>query len=132
MAKETLTVDLDAEMVDRVRQYSREHGTDVACILTELIAALPVNGACSRGGSVRQNGKSEASATKRLDGGFVAEETSETQSPLNPSPRAARGEGCEEEWVQSLPPITRQLLGVAPPGVDEHDYKEYLWQKYGR
>jgi hypothetical protein len=118
MAKETLTVDLDAEMVNRVREYSREHGADVADVLNELIAALPVNGGCRNGGSVHQNGNGNAAATKFADGALASGLTS--------------GGARDEEWVQALPPITRRLLGVARPGVDEEDYQEYLWQKYGR
>ncbi|HEY0022080.1 MAG TPA: hypothetical protein VGB24_04195 [Longimicrobium sp.] len=120
MAKETLIVDLDAEMANRVRQYSREHGADVADVLNELIAALPVNGGCGNGGSAHQNGNGNGngSATNRGDGALSSGSTF--------------GGDRDEEWIQSLPPITRRLLGVARQGVDEDDYKEYLWQKYGR
>ena len=116
MAKETLIVDLDAEMVKRVREYSREHGADVADVLNELIAALPVNGSCRNGESVHPNGNGNA---KNVTDGAL---TSDLMSCG----------GRDEEWVQALPPITRRLLGVARPGVGEDDYKEYLWQKYGR
>ncbi|HEY0036634.1 MAG TPA: hypothetical protein VGB66_08105 [Longimicrobium sp.] len=39
---ETLTVELDSAVVDRLRQYCREHGQTVAEVLTELIRALPL------------------------------------------------------------------------------------------
>jgi hypothetical protein len=118
MAKETLIVDLDAEMASRVRQYSREHGADVADVLNELIAALPVNGRCGNGGPAHLNGNGNGSATNLGDGALSSGSTSHGDH--------------DEEWIQSLPPITRRLLGVARQGVDEDDYKEYLWQKYGR
>ncbi|HEX8320846.1 hypothetical protein [Longimicrobium sp.] len=118
MAKETLIVDLDAEMANRVRQYSREHGADVADVLNELIAALPVNGGCGNGGSAYQNGNGNGSATNLGDRALSSGSTSYGDR--------------DEEWIQSLPPITRRLLGVARQGADEDDYKEYLWQKYGR
>jgi hypothetical protein len=114
MAKETLIVDLDAEMANRVRQYSREHGADVAEVLNELIAALPVNGGCGNGGLATGNGSAAGLGNGALSSGSTS-----------------LGDR-EEDWVQSLPPITRRLLGVARQGVDEDDYKEYLWQKYGR
>ena len=61
----------------------------------------------------------------------------------------------DEEWVQSLPPLTRSLLGAAAPAreerwhselspavrrmlgagagpADEEDYHRYLLEKYGR
>lgn len=31
-----------------------------------------------------------------------------------------------------VPPITRSLRGVASTDLDEEDYREHLWQKYGR
>jgi hypothetical protein len=45
MAKETLSVDLDPVLIERVRRYSEEHGTDVADTISELIESLPTNGA---------------------------------------------------------------------------------------
>lgn len=118
MAKETLIVDLDAEMANRVRQYSREHGADEADVLNELIAALPVIGGCCNGGPAHQDGNRNGSATNLGDGALSSDSTSHGDR--------------DGKWIQSLPPITRRLLGVARQGVGEDDYKEYLWQKYGR
>lgn len=39
--KETLSIDLDSVLVERIRRYSREHGMDVAGTISELIASLP-------------------------------------------------------------------------------------------
>ena len=45
MAKETLYVELESDLVERVRRYSREHGTDLAGTIGDLIASLPPSGA---------------------------------------------------------------------------------------
>lgn len=130
MAKESLTLDLDTELVDRVRRYSEERGAEIAEVLSELISALPEAGG-SNGSTPDQNGSN----------GRPAGSTSDWRATLTPrvrrllgaaSTEAAPAEGHDQEWVQSLPPITQRLLGVAPPGAGEDDYKEYLWQKYGR
>ncbi|HYW14123.1 MAG TPA: hypothetical protein VE871_19315 [Longimicrobium sp.] len=41
MAKETLRIELDSGLVDRVRRYSEEHGTGVAETIEQLIGTLP-------------------------------------------------------------------------------------------
>jgi hypothetical protein len=41
VAKETLKLELDAGLVERVRRYSRAHGRDVAETISGLIASLP-------------------------------------------------------------------------------------------
>lgn len=41
MAKETLSIELDSGLVERVRQYSEAHGTDVSETIGELIERLP-------------------------------------------------------------------------------------------
>lgn len=101
MSKETLTVELESGLIERVRRYSAEHGKDVAGTISELIASLP-------------RGDAAASGT----------------APAVAGPAA--GHEDEEEWVRNLPPLTRGLLGIASADVGEEDYKEYLWQKYGR
>lgn len=99
MAKQTLSIELDSGLVDRVRLYSAQHGTDVAGTLRELIERLPVSAPVEPG-----------------------------SSPPRDSVRAEDPD--EEDWVRSLPPLTRSLLGAAEDA-DEEDYREYLWQKYG-
>jgi hypothetical protein len=81
MAKETLIVDLDAEMANRVRQYSREHGADVADVLNELISTLPNPGA-SNGSSPRQNGSNADSS-----------DSDDWRSDLTPLVRSLLGAG---------------------------------------
>lgn len=50
MAKETLSIDLDPVLIDRVRQYSEQNGTDIAETIGELISTLPAgNGAHALG-----------------------------------------------------------------------------------
>ena len=93
MPKQTLSIDLDSALVERVRRYSEQHGTDVADTIGELISTLP--------GSAHTNGTGE----------ILSE--------------------ADTEWEERLPPITRSLLGAASGDVDEEDYKEYLWRKYG-
>jgi hypothetical protein len=41
MAKETLRVELESDLVERVRRYSEEHGIDVAGTISGLISSLP-------------------------------------------------------------------------------------------
>ena len=89
MAKETLSVDLDADLIERVRRYSQEHGTDVAGTISGLIASLPP-APVQAGGSV----------------------------PHAIDPGSARG-GREEDWIRELPPLTRSLLGVAADAAEE-------------
>lgn len=43
MAKETLRIELDSGLVERVRRYSEAHGTDVAGTIGELIERLPAS-----------------------------------------------------------------------------------------
>lgn len=45
MSKATLSVEIDAELVDRVRRYSEATGKDVSETMSELIEQLPVSGA---------------------------------------------------------------------------------------
>src|SRR5687767_2623774 len=44
MAKETLSVDLDSVLVERVRRYSQQRGKDVSATVSELIEQLPPSG----------------------------------------------------------------------------------------
>lgn len=98
MAKETLSIDLDSALIDRVRRYSQEHGTDVADTIGELIAGI--------------------SSGNGADPGDLAKATSRAEA--------------DAEWEESLPPITRSLLGAGSGSADEEDYQEFLWRKYGR
>lgn len=41
MAKETLSIELESGLVERVRRYSEEHGTEVAETIEQLIGMLP-------------------------------------------------------------------------------------------
>jgi len=43
VAKETLSIELDSGLVERVRRYSEEHGTGVAETIEQLIGTLPAN-----------------------------------------------------------------------------------------
>jgi hypothetical protein len=99
MAKQTLSIELDDGLLERVRRYSAEHGTDVAGMITDLIERLPESG------------------TREAVGG--------------PAARSGEAVDDEEDWVRALPPLTRSLLGAAEGDVDEDDYREYLWRKYG-
>ena len=100
MAKQTLNIELDSGLVERVRLYSAQHGTDVAGTIRELIERLPVS-------SIVEPASGPPACSAR------------TEDP------------DEEDWVRSLPPLTRSLLGAAAGDADEEDYREYLWQKYG-
>jgi hypothetical protein len=42
MAKETLNIELDSGLVERLREYSEAHGTDVSETIGALIEHLPV------------------------------------------------------------------------------------------
>ena len=44
MTKQTLSIELEAALIDRVRRYSEAHGTDVSETIKQLIGTLPVNG----------------------------------------------------------------------------------------
>ncbi len=101
MVKETLSIDLDPVLIDRVRRYSEQHGTDIAGTISELISNLPAT-----------NGAEQPAAGH---GALAGEVVSATHA----------------EWEQQLPPITRSLLGIGPGDADEEDYKEHLWRKYG-
>lgn len=37
-----------------------------------------------------------------------------------------------DEEEPDLPPVVRRLLGVAKGNTDESDYREYLFEKYGK
>jgi hypothetical protein len=95
MRKETLTVDLDAEMANRVREYSREHGADIADVLNELISALPPAGA-SNGGNPRQNGSNADSSGCSDD--WKLELTPLVRSLLG----AGAGDADEEDYHEYL------------------------------
>ncbi len=99
MAKQTLSVDLDSVLVDRVRRYSEEHGKDVSQTVSELIERLPLNGT--------------AADREQPSHGTVAR-------------------GAEEPWEAELSPAVRSILGIGAGPADEHDYYEYLMEKYGR
>lgn len=102
MAKETLSIDLDPVLIDRVRQYSEQNGTDIAGTISELISTLPAG-----------NGAHALDAT-------------------HPSAPGGDASDLDAEWEKDLPPVTRSLLGVASGSSGEEDYKEYLWRKYGQ
>lgn len=85
MAKETLIVDLDAEMANRVREYSREHGADVADVLNGLISTLPEPGN-SNGSRQRQNGS-------KAD---LSDSSDDWRSELTPLVRSLLGGGAGE------------------------------------
>ena len=55
MAKETLSVDLDPMLIERVRRYSEAHGTEVAETIGGLIESLPSGG----GGEAARAGADE-------------------------------------------------------------------------
>lgn len=101
MAMQTLNIELDDGLVERVRRYSAEHGTDVATTIRQLIERLPAN----------------------RPAGPVSGPSIQTVRPAE--------DPDEEDWVRSLPPLTRSLLGVAAGDVGEDDYREYLWRKHG-
>ncbi len=101
MSKETLSVDLDSALIDRVRRYSESHGTDVSGTISELISTLPAV-------SVPEHSVRDAAAAVN-----------------------GRGSAAGADWELGLPPVTRSLLGIASGDADEEDYKEYLWRKYG-
>lgn len=102
MAKETLSIDLDPVLIDRVRQYSEQNGTDIAETIGELIAALPA-----------VNGPHEPFGNHSAHAGEPSAE-------------------MDADWEQDLPPITRSLLGIGTGDADEEVYKEYLLRKYGQ
>jgi hypothetical protein len=102
MSKETLSVDLDPALIDRVRRYSERNGTDVSGTISELISTLPATG-----------GAKQAAALDRA------------------TAPGSNGSAAGADWERNLPPITRSLLGIASGGADEDDYKDYLWRKYG-
>jgi hypothetical protein len=49
MAKQTLSIELDTALVERVRRYSEARGTDVAGTIGELIERLPEKPAAPSG-----------------------------------------------------------------------------------
>ncbi|HEU4883250.1 MAG TPA: DUF6364 family protein [Longimicrobium sp.] len=101
MAKETLSVDLDPVLIDRIRQYCEEHGTDIAETISGLISTLPAG-----------NGAYAPAAG-------------------HSSPFEGDSSDLDADWEEHLPPITRSLLGAASGSAGEEEYKEYLWRKYG-
>ncbi|WP_420127802.1 DUF6364 family protein [Longimicrobium sp.] len=102
MAKETLSIELDPVLIDRVRQYSEQNGTDIAETIGELISTLPAD-----------------------IGVHAPDATHSSVSGDHPS-------DLNDDWEKDLPPITRSLLGIASGSSGEEDYKEYLWRKYGQ
>jgi Family of unknown function (DUF6364) len=102
MSKETLSVELDSGLVDRVRRYSEEHGTDVAETISDLISSLPHSGRVLNG-----------------DG------------PAAPATHVTQGEDAGD-WEAQLTPGVRRLLGAGAGQADEEDYHRYIEEKYGR
>ena len=91
MAKETLTVDLDLDLIERVRRYSEAHGTDVAGTIGELIASLPPGVADASGGA-------GADPSDWAEEGWIRDLPPLTRSLLG----AAAGEAGEEEYREYL------------------------------
>jgi hypothetical protein len=102
MAKETLSIELDPVLIDRVRQYSEQNGTEVAETIGELISTLPAG-----------------------NGAHASDATHSSAPGDNPS-------DLDDDWEKDLPPVTRSLLGIGSGSSGEEDYKEYLWRKYGQ
>lgn len=93
--KETLSIDLDSVLVERVRRYSHEHGTDVAGTISELIASLPA-------GAGERAGAPPPDALRAMDG----EEEAEWVRDLPPLTRSLLGAGSgdadEEDYKEYL------------------------------
>lgn len=91
--KETLSIDLDSMLVERVRRYSREHGTDVAGTISELIASLP-SGAGEHGGTAPPPDASRAAEGDEVEG--VRNLPPLTRSLLGAGSCDAGEEDCKE------------------------------------
>jgi hypothetical protein len=63
VAKETLSIELESGLVERVRRYSEEHGTGVAETIEQLIGTLPAN----RNGGLHGQGSFAVSGTEAED-----------------------------------------------------------------
>ena len=83
MAKETLRIELDSGLVERVRQYSEAHGTGVSETIGELIGRLPA--------PVKPNGDA-------IEEAWVRELPPLTRSLLG----AAAGDAGEQEYNEYL------------------------------
>jgi hypothetical protein len=59
MPKQTLSIDLDSALVERVRQYSEQHGTGVADTIGELISTLPGSAHTNGTGEIPDEGDTE-------------------------------------------------------------------------
>jgi|GEM_PF-5464733 len=80
MAKQTLSVDLDSVLIERVRRYSEERGKDVSQKMSELIERLPVNGM--------------AGDRERPSHGIAAQAPAESwEAELSPAVRSILGAG---------------------------------------
>ena len=92
--KETLSIDLDSVLVERVRRYSQEHGMDVAGTISELIALLP-------GGAGEHGSAPPPDASRAADG-----EEAEWVRDLPPLTRSLLGAGSgragEEDYKEYL------------------------------
>jgi hypothetical protein len=56
MAKETLNIELDGGLVERVRRYSEQHGTDVSGTIRGWIESLPSGAAEAANGAAIGSG----------------------------------------------------------------------------
>jgi hypothetical protein len=94
MAKETLSIDLDPGLIDRVRRYSEEHGTDVADTIGDLIAGLPFG-----------NGSDPAHSRQAADAS-QSEADTDWEASLPPITRSLLGAGSgnadEEDYKEYL------------------------------
>jgi len=125
MSKETLSVELDSGLVDRVRRYSEEHGTEVADTIGELIASLPARRAA-------ENGRQSAAAATGASGDEDEEEWVRSLPPITRSLLGIATDVTREAWHDELSPAVRRILGAGAGPADEEDYHRYLLEKYGR
>lgn len=94
MDKETLSVDLDPMLIERVRRYSEAHGTEVSETIGGLIESLPSRGA----------GKAALGAP--ADNAFAAADEEEWVRDLPPLTRSllgiASGDADVEDYREYL------------------------------
>jgi hypothetical protein len=102
MPKQTLSVELDASLVERVQRYSEQHGQELSQTVGELIEQLPTNGSAVN---------RDIRPARRSYG---------TEAP-----------GGGAAWEAELSPAVRMLLGAGAGPADEEDYRGYLMEKYG-
>ena len=73
-----------------------------------------------------RHGKGVSETVSELIENLPVEQPASTATPEQSA------EAGDEEWVATLTPTVRSLLGVAAGSVDEEGYHQYLLEKYGR